>query len=307
MSSKTLVVILGATGTGKTSLSINLAKHFNTHIISADSRQLFKEMPIGSAAPDSNQLNEVKHYFVASHSVHEYYNAGRYEEDVLKILEELYLSKDIAIMCGGSGMYIDAVCRGIDYMPEYNKTIRDELTAEYDAKGIDALLEELKKVDTKYYHEVDKNNVQRILRGLEVFRLTGKSYSEYRLQNHKERPFNILKIGLHLDRELLYDRINSRVDSMIQDGLEEEAKSLYPFRHLTPLKTIGYREWFEYFDGNISREKAIELIKRNTRHYARRQITWFKRYNDINWFEPKFYEKISLFIKDNSDYLRKKP
>jgi tRNA dimethylallyltransferase len=301
MTSKTLVVILGATGTGKTSLSIELAKYFDTHIISADSRQLFKEMPIGSAAPNHNQLKEVKHHFIGSHSVHNYYNAGRYEEDVIKLLEELFKSKNICIMCGGSGMYIDAVCRGIDYMPEYNKEIRDELTKFYEDKGLDALLDELKAVDNKYYSEVDKNNVQRILRGLEVYKLTGKTYSEYRVQNHKERKFNILKIGLKLDREILYERINSRVDIMIQNGLEEEAKKLYPFKYLTPLKTIGYRELFEYFDGTITREKAIELIKRNSRHYARRQITWFKRYKDINWFEPSDFENMIQCIENKQN------
>ena len=292
MKKPTLVVVLGPTGSGKTDISIQLAKHFNSEILSADSRQMFREMPIGSAIPNKQQLNAITHHFIGSHSIHDYYNVGRYEIDALQILKNIFTQNNIALLVGGSGLYIDAVCRGIDYMPEYEPEIREKINKDLENNGLEYILNKLKTIDPEYYQTVDKQNAQRVMRGLEVYELTGKTYTSFRIKKYKTRDFNIIKLGITLDREILYQNINQRVDNMIEDGMETEAKQVYPHRHLVPLKTIGYREWFQYFDGDISREKAIELIKRNSRHYARRQMTWFKRYDDITWFDANDYQDI---------------
>ena len=294
---KTLVVILGPTGTGKTDLSIDLAQLLDTVIISSDSRQIYKELKIGIAAPTEDDIAKVKHYMIANKSIYDYYSAGIYEAEVLEILEDIFKSKNTAILTGGSGMYIDAVCKGIDQLPDADQSIRKKLIIQYEAEGIESLRFDLQRLDPEHYKLVDLNNSKRILKALEVCIQTGKTYTSFLTNPNKKRQFNIIKVGLERAREKLYDRINRRVDLMIEQGLIEEAKQFHKDKNLNALNTVGYKELFAYFEGNYDLEEAIRLIKRNSRRYAKRQITWFKRDNDIAWFHPDEFDLISNYIR----------
>jgi tRNA dimethylallyltransferase len=295
-----LIVITGPTAIGKTSVSTEVARHFNTEVISADSRQLFREMVIGTAIPEEKVLTEIRHHFIHSHSIHDYYSASRFEEEVLARLTELFTTQNLVVMTGGSMLYIDAVCKGIDDLPAINMDIRQQLIRKFETEGIESLRFELKILDPAYYQEVDKRNHKRLLHALEICLITGKPYSSFRTNPRRERPFHILKIGLNTDRKVLYERINQRVDQMVAEGLEQEARDLYPFRQNNALNTVGYREWFEHFDGLTTASEAIEKIKGNTRRYARKQLTWFKRDEEINWFDLTETEKIIPFIESKT-------
>ncbi len=292
---KFLIILLGPTGVGKTDLSIELAKYYNTDIISCDSRQIYKEMRIGTAVPEQRILESVPHHFIRSHSIHEYYNASKFEMEVLTRLELLYNKKDIILMTGGSMLYIDALCKGIDDLPEVDAELRTSLMNRLESEGIESLRNELRFYDPDYYNKVDLRNPKRILHALEICLMTGLPYSSFRTNQPKKRPFIIIKLGINLDREVLYNRINQRVDKMFAEGLEQEARNLHPFRHLNSLNTVGFRELFEYFDGTISPEEAKEKIKANSRKYARKQLTWFRRDPEITWFTPDMKEEIIAF------------
>ncbi|TDO03112.1 tRNA (adenosine(37)-N6)-dimethylallyltransferase MiaA [Sunxiuqinia elliptica] len=294
---KALIVVQGPTGIGKSNLSIQLAKHFNTEIISSDSRQLFKELSIGTAVPSPDELSQVPHHLIHSHSIHDDYNASRFETEALELIERLFSSHNQLIMTGGSMLYVDAVCKGIDFQPDVDPAIRESLVKDWEEKGIEHLRLKLKQLDETYYQQVDLKNPKRLIRALEVCLMTGKPYSSFRKETIKKRPFKIIKIGLNMDREALYSRINQRVDQMIAEGLEDEARKIYPFRHLNSLNTVGYKELFAHFDGAISLEKAIELIKRNTRRYARKQLTWLRKDEHINWFHPDNLDEIITFTE----------
>ncbi len=296
---KTLLVVQGPTGIGKSNLSIHLAKHFQTEIISADSRQLFKELSIGTAVPTPEELKQVPHHLIHSHSIFEDYNASRFETEAIGLINQLFNKLDVLVMTGGSMLYVDAVCKGIDFQPDVDPVIRKKLMLDLEEKGIEHLRFQLKQLDETYYQQVDLKNPKRLIRALEVCLMTGKPYSSFRTETTKKRPFRILKIGLNMDREQLYNRINQRVDHMMHTGLENEAKSIYPHKHLNSLNTVGYKELFAYFDEEISREKAIVLIKRNTRHYARKQLTWLRKDEAIHWFEPGQQTEIIDFIEKN--------
>lgn len=283
---KTLIVILGPTGIGKTELSLQVAEHLATPIINADSRQIFSEIPIGTAAPTREQQSRVKHYFVGNHHIDDYYSASMFEEDVMKTLEHIFKESDTALMSGGSMMYIDAVCNGIDDIPTIDEQTRSTMKRRLETEGLDALLEELKVLDYEHWKIVDHNNPRRVVHALEICKMTGKTYTSFRQNITKKRPFNIMKIGLTLDRATLYDRINRRVEEMIEHGLEAEARSVYDKRELNALNTVGYKEMFEYFDGTTTLEEAIFKIQSNTRRYCRKQQTWFKRDPSIKWFNP---------------------
>lgn len=284
---KHLIIITGPTASGKTDLAVTLAEHFDTEIISADSRQIFKEMRIGTAVPDDEVLHRVKHHFIQTRSVKEYYNAFMYETEVIDLLEQqLFVNHDVAIMCGGSMMYVDAVCNGIDLIPDPDMAVRNRLWQQFENEGIEPLRQQLLHLDPDYYKICDLNNHKRIIKALEVSIQTGKPYSSFRTGNKKQRSFSIIKIGVNYPREILHQRINQRVDKMIGEGLLDEARSLYPLKHLNSLNTVGYRELFDYFDNKTSLETAVELIKRNTRRYARKQISWFNGDNDLVWFQP---------------------
>lgn len=283
---KTLIVILGPTGIGKTELSLQVAEHLATPIINADSRQIFSEIPIGTAAPTREQQSRVKHYFVGNHHIDEYYSASMFEEDVMKTLEHIFKESDTALMSGGSMMYIDAVCNGIDDIPTIDEQTRATMKRRLETEGLAALLEELKILDYEHWKIVDHNNPRRVVHALEICKMTGKTYTSFRQNITKKRPFNIVKIGLTLDRATLYDRINRRVEEMIEHGLEAEARSVYDKRELNALNTVGYKEMFEYFDGTTTLEEAIFKIQSNTRRYCRKQQTWFKRDPSIKWFNP---------------------
>ncbi|MBQ2359497.1 MAG: tRNA (adenosine(37)-N6)-dimethylallyltransferase MiaA [Prevotella sp.] len=293
---KTLVVILGPTGVGKTDTCIRVAKHFNVPIINADSRQIFQEIPIGTAAPTQVQQQEIIHYFVGNHHLDDYYSASMYEQDVLSLLEKLFTSQDIALMSGGSMMYIDAVCNGIDDIPTVDEQTRQWMKQRLHDEGLPALVEELRQLDPIHYEYVDKNNPRRVVHALEICHMTGKTYTSFRTNKIKERPFQILKIGLNLPREELYQRINQRVLNMIQEGWVEEALKVYPKRELNSLHTVGYRELFDYLDGLYTLDEAIEKIQSNTRRYMRKQLTWFKRDQKIRWFSPNNIEEIINYI-----------
>jgi tRNA dimethylallyltransferase len=296
-SKNTLIVILGPTAIGKTALSINIAKYFNTEIISADSRQFYKELKIGAAPPSSEELNTIKHYFIGNLTLHDYYNVSIYEKDVLNILETIFKNNKIALMVGGSGLYIDAVCSGIDDLPNPEPEIRQTLNQTFEKEGIEALRFQLKLLDPEYYYMVDLANPKRLIRAIEVCLVTGETYSSLRTKPKQNRKFNIIKIGLNRKREDLFDIINKRVDSMIDKGLIEEAKELYPYKSLNSLNTVGYKELFEYFDNKISLEKAIEKIKTNTRRFAKRQLTWFLKDKDIQWMHPGDTNQITNYIE----------
>jgi tRNA dimethylallyltransferase len=283
---KTLIVILGPTGIGKTDLSIDIAKYYNAEIVSSDSRQIYKELKIGTAVPSELQLSIVKHHFISNKSIYDYYNASMFEFEVIDLLNKLFIDHDEVIMTGGSGLYINAVCDGIDELPTIDEQLREDLRKKFNTEGIESLRKQLKLLDPEYYKSVDLKNPKRLLKALEVSLMTGKPYSSLLSKTKKKRDFSIVKIGLMRDRDQLYERINKRVDIMVNDGLVEEAKMYFKDRDLNSLNTVGYKELFQYFDGSICLDKAIELIKRNSRRYAKRQISWFKRDSEINWFHP---------------------
>ncbi|MGB5988945.1 MAG: tRNA (adenosine(37)-N6)-dimethylallyltransferase MiaA [Marinifilaceae bacterium] len=289
---KYLVVILGPTGVGKTDLSISLAQKYNTSIVSSDSRQIYKEMNIGTAVPEQEYLDKVKHYFIGELSIHDYYNSWEYEKQAVAKIEELHKDKDVVLLVGGSMMYIDAVCKGIDDIPTISPELRSEVLGRYEEEGLEPIKEELKKLDPVFYEEVDLNNAKRVLHALEVCLMSGKPYSSLRTNEGKKRSFEIIKIGLNRDRAELYNRINKRVDIMLNDGLEAEARELYPYKKLNSLNTVGYKELYAYFDGEYDFEEAVRLIKRDSRRYAKRQLSWFNRDEDIMWFNPDDEEKI---------------
>lgn len=295
---KTLIVLAGPTGVGKTAISIKIADHFKTEIISADSRQIFREMRIGTAVPEKHELNAVKHHLIQSHSVHNNYNASKFESDVIQLLHQLFKNHDIVAMVGGSMLYIDAVCNGIDIMPDVDPEIRNDLKNQMKEHGLEKLRRQLKKLDPQYYSQVDLKNPSRIMHALEICLTSGKPYSSFHSSRQKKRTFSLIKIGLNCERDLLHKRINNRVDQMIKVGLENEAQKLYSFKHLIALNTVGYKEFFSYFNGEISKKNAIELIKRNSRRYARKQLTWFRKDPEIQWFHRHDTEKIIRFIED---------
>ncbi|MBQ1253275.1 MAG: tRNA (adenosine(37)-N6)-dimethylallyltransferase MiaA [Alistipes sp.] len=293
---KTLIVIAGATGSGKTDLSINIAQHYHAPIISTDSRQFYRGIPIGTAQPDKEQLQAVEHHFIASHDLTQDFNCGAYEQEALHRLEELFQKHDFVVAVGGSGLYIKALCEGMDDLPEVEPELRASLQQQLQQRGVDAMALQLKELDEAYYEVVDKKNPARILRALEVCIGTGAPYSSLRTGKRRPRPFNIIKIATDMERTLLYERIDKRVDIMIEQGLEQEARSVYHLRNLNSLQTVGYREMFDYFDGKCSREEAIELIKRNSRRYATRQFTWFRRDKEFVWFNPSDVGNIIQYI-----------
>jgi len=294
---KTLLVLIGPTGVGKTELSLRLAEKFGSPIISSDSRQLYADLKIGTAAPTPEQLNRISHYFVGTLKLTDYYSAAQYETEVLKLLDELFLTKDVLVMTGGSMMYVDAVCKGIDDIPTVDKDTRELLIHKYGTEGLENLCAELKLLDPEYYKIVDLKNPKRVVHALEICYMTGKTYTSFRTRSAKERPFRIIKIGLTRDREELYERINRRVDIMMEEGLLDEARSVYPYKQLNSLNTVGYKELFNYFDGIWELPFAIEKIKQNSRIYSRKQITWFKRDEDIAWFHPDQEEEILTYIQ----------
>ncbi len=288
----TLFVILGPTGVGKTDLSIEVASMLGTSVISCDSRQIYRELSIGVASPSPEQLAAVKHYFIATRSVEEHYSAGQYELDALPIIESEIAANGCAVMVGGSMLYIDAVCRGIDDIPTIDEELRRSVRRIYDEQGIEEVRRRLRLLDPQHYAEVDLRNVKRMLHALEVCYQTGQPFSKLRTGGVKRRSFEIVKIGLDCPREVLYDNIDRRVLKMIQQGLEREVRSVSDKRHLNALNTVGYKEMFAYLDGEYDLDRAIELIQRNTRHYAKKQLSWFKRYGDVQWFSPYDRQRI---------------
>lgn len=294
----TLVVLLGPTGVGKTEVALQIAEHLQSPIINADSRQLFAEIPIGTAAPTKEQQERVKHYFVGTLHLTDYYSAAKYEEDVLQLLNQLFNQQQMALLSGGSMMYIDAVCQGIDDIPTVDEATRRLMKRKLETEGLDALVAELKVLDPEHYKIVDLHNPRRVVHALEICHMTGNTYTSYRKNTKKIRPFNIIKIGLNRPREEMYERINNRVLKMMNQGLIEEAKAVYPQKGLNALNTVGYKELFAYFDGDISLDDAILKIQSNTRQYMRKQVTWFKRDNDIKWFSPTNIEEIINYIDD---------
>lgn len=294
---KTLIVLIGPTGVGKTDLSIKIAEKYGSPIISADSRQLYSDLKIGTAAPTEEYLKRVKHYFVGTLKLTDYYSAAQYESEVISLLEELFKSNNTILLTGGSMMYIDAICKGIDDIPTVDSETRQMMMEKYEKEGLDRLCAELKLLDPEYYSTVDLKNPKRVIHALEICYMTGKTYTSFRTGNKKQRSFDIIKIGLCRDREELYERINKRVDIMIKEGLVDEVKSVYEYRKLNSLNTVGYKEIIQYLEGNCTLEFAIEKIKQNSRIYSRKQMTWFKRDNDITWFHPDKEEEIMEFIE----------
>ena len=292
----TLIIVLGPTGVGKSDISIQLAKHYHTEIVSADSRQFFRELTIGTAVPSPEDLNEIKHHFIQNKSIHHYYNVSEYETEALQLIQELHKKINPIILTGGSMLYLDTICNGIDDIPTVDPEIRDEVIRWYEENGIEALRQRLQEVDPEYYEEVDRNNPKRMLHAVEVCQMTGKTFTSFRTRTVKERPFHIVKIGINQDRKVLYDRINERVLRMMDLGLLEEARSVFPYRSLNSLNTVGYKELFSYFDGSCTLEEAVDLIQRNTRKYARKQLTWFRRDQQIKWFEPNQIDEIIKYI-----------
>ena len=294
----TLIVLIGPTGVGKTELSLSIAEHFGTSIVSSDSRQLYADLKIGTAAPTPDQLARVPHHFVGTLKLTDYYSAAQYEAEVMAKLEELYQHNDVVVLTGGSMMYVDAICKGIDDIPTVYKETRELMLQRYEEEGLEQLCSELKLLDPEYYNIVDLKNPKRVIHALEICYMTGKTYTSFRTRTIKERPFRIIKIGLTRDREELYDRINRRVDEMMKEGLLEEAKSVYEYKHLNSLNTVGYKEMFQYLDGEWTLDFAIEKIKQNSRIYSRKQMTWFKRDTDITWFHPDQKEEIMNHINN---------
>ncbi len=299
MQTPTLIVLIGPTGVGKTELSLKIAENYHTEIISADSRQLYADLKIGTAAPTREQLERVRHHFVGTLQLTNYYSAAQYEADVLNTLNQLFQIHPVVLLTGGSMMYVDAVCKGIDDIPTVDRETRELMIHRYETEGLERLCAELKLLDPEYYNIVDLKNPKRVVHALEICYMTGKTYTSFRTRSNKKRPFHILKIGLKRDREELYERINRRVDQMIDEGLVEEARSVYPYRHLNSLNTVGYKEIFNYLDGTWTLPFAIEKIKQNSRIYSRKQMTWFKRDADIAWFHPDETDKIEAYIQEN--------
>lgn len=295
---KYLIVLIGPTGVGKTELSLRLAEKFDASIISSDSRQLYRDLPIGTAAATPEQLARVNHHFVGLLDLHEYFSAARFEEEVMRFLETYYQSHNVALMTGGSMMYVDAVCKGIDDMPSVTPEVRQHVVALYDSVGLDGLLVMLKELDPEYYKIVDRKNQKRVMHGVEICLTTGKTFTSFRTNTVKQRPFEIIKIGITRDREELYERINRRVDQMMEEGLLDEARAVYAHREYNSLNTVGYKEMFKYLDGEWSLDFAIEKIKQNTRIYSRKQITWFKRDKSIRWFHPDQEIDIMNYLSD---------
>jgi tRNA dimethylallyltransferase len=294
---QTLLVLLGPTGVGKTTLSLRLANRFQAPILSSDSRQFYRELKIGTATPSDDQLKQAQHFFIGTHSILDTYNAGQYEIDVIRLLPTLFETTDFVLLAGGSMLYIDAVCQGIDDLPTIDVEIRNYVQQLFQQDGLQAIRNLLRQLDPDYYGQIDLMNAKRIMHALEVCLMTNQPYSSLRTQTTKLRPFRILKIGLTLPREELYQRINLRVDEMIEQGLEAEARSLYPFKHLNPLNTVGYKEFFDYFDGLYSYDVAIDKIKQHSRNYAKKQLSWFNRDDSVQWFQPNEEEAIIAYIE----------
>ncbi len=294
MKEKTLIVVTGPTGVGKTEATLRLAEHFDVPVINADSRQIFSEIPIGTAAPTAAQQARVRHYFVGNHHLEDYYSASLFEEDVLKIINEA--SSKVSLLSGGSMMYIDAVCKGIDDIPTIRPEVRQEMMQLLESEGLEKMCELLYEWDPEHWAVVDRNNPRRVIHALEICKQTGRTYTSFRSNTIKERPFNIIKIGLNRDRETLYQRINQRVLQMIDDGMIEEAQCVYPKRTLNSLNTVGYKELFEYLDGLTTLDEAIFKIQSNTRRYARKQLTWYKRDAEMTWFSPDNIEEILNYL-----------
>ena len=285
---KTLITLQGPTGVGKTELSLRLAEFFDTCILNADSRQVYRDIPIGTAAPTEAERQRVPHHFVGMLALDDYYSAAQYESDVLQLLnDEVFPQKDVAILSGGSMMYIDAVCKGIDDIPTIDAETREMMRERYEREGLEPLAEELRLLDPDYYAECDIRNPKRVVHALEICYMTGRTYTSFRVRRKAHRPFRIIKVGLQREREELYDRINRRVDSMMQDGWLDEARRVLPFRHYNSLNTVGYKELFKYLDGEWELDFALEKIRRNTRVYSRKQMTWFRRDEEVRWFHPE--------------------
>jgi tRNA dimethylallyltransferase len=293
-----LIVILGPTASGKTALSIEVARHFGAPVLSCDSRQFYREIPIGTAAPTPSERGEVPHYFIGDRSVTDFYSCGRYEQDALKLLDELFRQHDTVVVVGGSGLYVDALCEGMDDIPAVDPAIRPALRERLEKRGLDDLLAELQTLDPAYWEQVDRQNPARVMRALEVCLGTGQTYTELRRGAVRQRPFEIIKIGIDRPRAELYERIDRRVEAMIEAGLEEEARAVYPLREHNALQTVGYRELFAYFDGTITRPEAIALIQRNSRRYAKRQLTWFRRDHHTAWFSPNDLPGVFRYLEE---------
>ncbi|MBC8111410.1 MAG: tRNA (adenosine(37)-N6)-dimethylallyltransferase MiaA [Verrucomicrobia bacterium] len=296
---KTLVVLVGATGVGKTALGIKLAQHLDTEIISADSRQVFREMNVGTAKPKPKEMQGIVHHFVDSHSITENFTVADFEKQALAVLEKIFEKKNVALVVGGSGLYVKVLCEGLDEMPETDPEIREKIQQQFDNQGLESLLEQLQVLDPVYARQVDTRNPQRIIRALEVCLSTGLPYSAFRTGKKTVRPFNILKIGINRPRPVLYQRIDDRMDLMLAAGLVEEAKSLYEFRHKNALQTVGYHEVFDFLEGKYDESEMIRLLKRNSRRYAKRQMTWFNKDLATVWFEAEEEEKILHFIENH--------
>lgn len=297
LAAKTLIVIVGPTAIGKTALAITIARHFSTEIISADSRQFFKEMEIGTAKPSPSELQAATHHFIGSHSIKELFSTGDFEVQALEVLNNLFIKNDILVMVGGSGLYINAVLNGLDELPQTDINVRMALNERLKTEGIQSIQQDLKTFDPEYFQVVDQSNPQRLIRGLEFYLSTGKKLSSFRSNSKKERPFNVVKIGLNTAREQLYAQINHRVDIMMENGLLQEVQQLLPFRNYNALKTVGYSELFDYLDGNTTLEAAVDKIKQNTRRFAKRQLTWFRRDEEIRWFEPGQSTEVMQYIE----------
>lgn len=296
MSTNTLVVITGPTGVGKSDTAVWLARELNAEIISADSRQLYRDIPIGTAAPTAEQMAEVKHHFVGTLSLEEYYSAAQFEDDVMQLLPQLFTRSPYVVMCGGSMMYVDAVCKGIDNIPTISDEIRREVVERFERDGAEAMREELRRLDPIYYNQVDLKNHKRVIHAVEICLQAGRPYSELRTNSVKQRPFRIVKIGLNLPREQLFDRINRRVEKMIEAGLVNEARRFYPQRHLNSLNTVGYKELFAWMDGTMDYDTAVARIQKNTRVYAKKQLTWYAKDTDMHWFAPSDHQEILKLV-----------
>ena len=294
---KTLIVVTGPTAVGKTALCLQLASHYGIPIINADSRQIYRELRIGTAAPTEEQLRQVRHYFVGTLELDDYYSASMYEQQVTELLQQLFATADYALLAGGSMMYIDAVCNGIDDIPTVDDETRATMKRRLATEGLEALCEELRRLDPEHYAIVDRQNPRRVVHALEICHMTGRTYTSFRKNERKARPFNIVKIGLNRPREVLYQRINQRVDQMMADGLLDEARQLLPRRHLNALNTVGYKEMFAHLDGTWTLSEAVERMKGNTRRYARKQLTWFKKDSEVNWFTPDDQDNIIRHIQ----------